>query len=611
MWETAQSPRSSVLPFIRCRDPGRSIAWLCRALGFETHHVALRDDGSIVFAHLRFGDSLIMVTPAGDAVAVPAIDAVAADGNALITPPAKIEHGETESCYFVVDDIEAHYRKAKEAGADIVLEIKIYEHGRRYSCRDPDGHVWTFGTYDFWREQDPPVSQTLLKFVRSAAILNLPAAVAGLRAALPATVSVLAVLAGCGVALWLAQAPPAGEAASTDAETQTVAAQQAELTEERYAREASERALSEARERLSREQESRDAAERVALELRDQLAEQPAANAESEKLAEERAARFAAEEAARAVKQELARANAEREKLAAAAAAAEQATVVVSQTAPADAEPEARIRASAVVTRPVNETATEEAASKSAGQEESELASSLLAEGRSILANGDATAAAAEQPTGVVSQTAPAEGEPQPQIRARAFVTQPAEEPAQPADNAESEKLEEARASRLAAEEAARAAQEELARARAAPAAAAEQPTEIVSQTAPADGEPTAPIGGRIVVTPPADETATEEAAPKSAGQDADQLASALLAEGRSLLAKGDLDGARRAFLRAADNGLAEAALALGSTYDPAILARSGLKGASADPESAKRWYRRAHELTQAAALKTKSVAHE
>jgi TPR repeat protein len=83
------------------------------------------------------------------------------------------------------------------------------------------------------------------------------------------------------------------------------------------------------------------------------------------------------------------------------------------------------------------------------------------------------------------------------------------------------------------------------------------------------------------------------------------------LAEGRSLLAKGDLEGARRAFRRAADSGSAEGALALGSTYDPASLARYGLKGASADPESAKFWYRRAHELTQAAALKTEPAARK
>ncbi len=358
MWEIAQSQRPNVLPFIRCRDPARSIEWLCRALGFETDYVARRDDGSIVFAHLRFGDSLIMVTPATDAVAVPAIDTVAAERNALITLPAEIEHGETQSSYFVVDDIEAHYRNAKEAGADIVLEIKTYQHGGCcYSCRDPDGHVWTFGTYGSWREQDPPVLRALTKFVRSAAMLDVPAAVADLRVALPATVGVLAVLAGCGVALWLAQAPAAEDAASADAEAQTVAVPQAQakLTEERNDREASDRALSEVRERLSREQESREAAERVALEMRDQLAEQPAkpaANAESEKVAGERAARPAAEEAERAAQEDLGRARA------AAAAAAEQPTGVVTQTAPADGEPKAQIEERVVVTPPADEAAT-------------------------------------------------------------------------------------------------------------------------------------------------------------------------------------------------------------------------------------------------------------
>ena len=55
---------------------------------------------------------------------------------------------EAQSLYFVVDDSEAHYQRAVAAGA-IVLENGDFAFGGHgYSCRDPEGHVWHFGTYN-------------------------------------------------------------------------------------------------------------------------------------------------------------------------------------------------------------------------------------------------------------------------------------------------------------------------------------------------------------------------------------------------------------------------------------------------------------------------------
>jgi len=57
----------------------------------------------------------------------------------------------TQSPYIIVADADAHYARAKAAGAQIVLEIKDEDYGGRgYSCRDPQGHLWNFGTYDPW-----------------------------------------------------------------------------------------------------------------------------------------------------------------------------------------------------------------------------------------------------------------------------------------------------------------------------------------------------------------------------------------------------------------------------------------------------------------------------
>ena len=75
------------------------------------------------------------------------------------------------------------------------------------------------------------------------------------------------------------------------------------------------------------------------------------------------------------------------------------------------------------------------------------------------------------------------------------------------------------------------------------------------------------------------------------------EKALSLKARGDKLLAEGNVAAARLFYPKAADNGLAEAALALGATYDPAELARLGVQGMLSDPVQARHWYERAVEL--------------
>jgi uncharacterized glyoxalase superfamily protein PhnB len=47
-----------------------------------------------------------------------------------------------------VEDLEAHFERARLAGADIVEGPKDTDFGfREYHARDLEGHPWTFGTY--------------------------------------------------------------------------------------------------------------------------------------------------------------------------------------------------------------------------------------------------------------------------------------------------------------------------------------------------------------------------------------------------------------------------------------------------------------------------------
>jgi len=57
------------------------------------------------------------------------------------------EAGRTSLVYVLVPDVDAHHARAKGAGAEITEELVDLPFGhRRYTCRDPQGHEWSFAT---------------------------------------------------------------------------------------------------------------------------------------------------------------------------------------------------------------------------------------------------------------------------------------------------------------------------------------------------------------------------------------------------------------------------------------------------------------------------------
>ena len=70
-----------------------------------------------------------------------------------------------------------------------------------------------------------------------------------------------------------------------------------------------------------------------------------------------------------------------------------------------------------------------------------------------------------------------------------------------------------------------------------------------------------------------------------------------LIKQGEQFIASGDVVTARIVFQRAAEAGDPNAAVALGATYDPTVLARLGVVGMGADVEKARNWYQKAESL--------------
>lgn len=134
---------SPVIPCLRYRDAPAAIDWLCRAFGFERQLVV--QDGTIVHhAQLSFGSGMIMLGSVVDS-----------EFGRMMKQPDEIGGAETQCAYLVVPDPDAHHARAKAAGAVIVRDIQDEDHGGRgYGCRDPEGHLWFFGSYDPWAEQE-------------------------------------------------------------------------------------------------------------------------------------------------------------------------------------------------------------------------------------------------------------------------------------------------------------------------------------------------------------------------------------------------------------------------------------------------------------------------
>lgn len=142
MTDGAAATRATMIPCLCYRDAAAAVDWLGRAFGFEPLRVFHDEAGGIVHAELGFGNGMVMVGPLRDS-----------DYGRHVRAPDSLGGVQTQTVYAVVADADAHHARAVSAGAGIVIPLKDEGYGGRgYSCRDPEGHIWSFGTYDPWAQ---------------------------------------------------------------------------------------------------------------------------------------------------------------------------------------------------------------------------------------------------------------------------------------------------------------------------------------------------------------------------------------------------------------------------------------------------------------------------
>lgn len=138
MTASSTLPAPNLMPLMRYRNLAEAMGWLEQAFGFDKQTAVSDSDGAIIYGQMTYRGGLMMMGAVRDT-----------DLDKLMRQPDEVGGVETQSCYLVIDDADAHYARAQDAGAEIVLELKSDGLGRRgYSCRDPEGHIWNFGTYN-------------------------------------------------------------------------------------------------------------------------------------------------------------------------------------------------------------------------------------------------------------------------------------------------------------------------------------------------------------------------------------------------------------------------------------------------------------------------------
>ena len=131
-----------IVPYIRYEDCKMAVRWLYKVFEFERNLIVPGDTGEIIHAQLVSGQAMIML---GDGQADSSV-------RSLSRSPTQLEGFNTSSIYMFVEDVDIHYEKTKAAGADIVLDIKEEDYGGRgYTCKDLEGHLWSFGSYYPWK----------------------------------------------------------------------------------------------------------------------------------------------------------------------------------------------------------------------------------------------------------------------------------------------------------------------------------------------------------------------------------------------------------------------------------------------------------------------------
>ena len=131
----------TVIPMVTYEDGVAALEWLAKAFGFrETARICDPSTGRLMHGELEVSGGLIMLaSPTPDYESPRRHREVCERARKWSSVPWIID-----GVLVQVDDLDAHFERAKMSGATILSEIEDGPPGRRYRAEDHEGHRWFF-----------------------------------------------------------------------------------------------------------------------------------------------------------------------------------------------------------------------------------------------------------------------------------------------------------------------------------------------------------------------------------------------------------------------------------------------------------------------------------
>ncbi|MDQ6918120.1 MAG: aminotransferase [Candidatus Dormibacteraeota bacterium] len=128
----------AVIPMLAYRDGPAAMDWLAVAFGFTQRTRILGEDGRLSHGEMNAGEGIVMLaTPSPEYEGPAQHREHCQQAQAWSRVPYIID-----GVLVYVDDVPAHFERAKKAGARILSEPE--EGPRRYRVEDLEGHRWFF-----------------------------------------------------------------------------------------------------------------------------------------------------------------------------------------------------------------------------------------------------------------------------------------------------------------------------------------------------------------------------------------------------------------------------------------------------------------------------------
>lgn len=122
----------TLFPSLYYKDKRAALAWLERVFGFEIAMVVTNADGALGHCEMKCGADGAVVN-------------IESEWERFTKSPSSLGGANSCSIGCRIEDVDAHFARAKAAGARIFTEPKTEFYGwRAYSAFDCDGHLWRF-----------------------------------------------------------------------------------------------------------------------------------------------------------------------------------------------------------------------------------------------------------------------------------------------------------------------------------------------------------------------------------------------------------------------------------------------------------------------------------